>query len=144
MQNRCHAQLKAWHGRAVIAAVVVGTLVACGHPAPATQGARSAQMPMSLNGVSAPQMVDDFRKAGLPAVNPRDTTAQDCPKLHCVQGVRTDTVSVFKFPTTGLAQQYIGSRSNVFQVEDLVLTFAPTLPGDVKQRYERELETAVQ
>lgn len=89
-------------------------------------------------------MVDAFRKAGLPAQNPHDITAQECPKEHCLQGVSTETVSVFKFPTTGLAQRYIGSRSNVFQVEDLVLTFAPTLPGDLRQRYEREVEIAVQ
>jgi hypothetical protein len=127
-----------------MAALVVGTLAACGHPGPAARGERSAAVPASLNGLSASQLVDDFRKAGLPVLNPHDITAQECPKEHCVQGVSTDTVAVFKFPTTGLAQRYIGSRSNVFQVEDLVLTFAPKLPGDLKQRYEREVEIAVQ
>jgi hypothetical protein len=127
-----------------MAALVVGTLAACGHPGPAARGGRSAEVPASLNRVSASQLVDDFRKARLPAQNPHDITAQECPKEHCLQGVSTDTVSVFKFPNTGLAQRYIGSRPNVFQVEDLVLTFAPKLPADLKQRYEREVEIAVQ
>ena len=49
----------------------------------------------------------------------------------------TDTVSVFKFPTTGLAQKYEASTSNVYVIEDLVLVFAPTVSSELKQDYEK-------
>ena len=51
--------------------------------------------------------------------------------------IATDTVSVFKFPTTGLAQKYEASTSNVYVIEDLVLVFAPTVSSELKQDYEK-------
>ena len=110
------------------------------HPADAV--VPSAEVPASLNGLSASQVIDDFRKARLPALNPQEITSVKCLKLNCVQAITTDTVTVFKFPATGLAQRYIGSRSGVYQIEDLVLEFAPTVPDDVKQSYERVVERA--
>ena len=129
-----------WH--IGIAAVVTFTLAGCGHAASVGSGSTSADMPAPLNGLSASQVVDDFKKADLPARNPQEITSAKCLKLQCVQAVTTDTVTVFKFPATGLAQRYIGSRSDVYQIEDLVLEFAPNVTDDMKQRYERVVEQA--
>lgn len=97
---------------------------------------------MRLNGLSASQVIDDFKRAGLPAVNPQEITSVKCVKLQCLEAITTDTVTVFKFPATGLAQRYSGSMSNVYQIEDLVLAFAPTVPDDLRQGYERVVERA--
>lgn len=129
-----------WH--IGVTALVIFALAGCGPAAPGGRGGASAEVPASLNGLSASQVIDDFRKARLPALNPQEITSVKCLKLNCVQAISTDTVTVFKFPATGLAQRYIGSRSGVYQIEDLVLEFAPTVPDDVKQSYERVVERA--
>jgi hypothetical protein len=76
-------------------------------------------------------------KAGLPAPNSRDVTALKCPKLHCLSAVDSDTVSILTFPATGPAQLYAGAISNVYQVENVVLTFTATVTPEQKQAYER-------
>jgi hypothetical protein len=125
-------------GRAAgIIAIAIGGVAGCGHSTVAGQRSGSAGGPASLNGISASQVVGAITKAGLPALNPHDVTAQKCQALHCTQAVDTDTVSVFKFPTTGLAQKYEASTSNVYQVEDLVLAFAPSVTVELKQDYEK-------
>jgi len=120
----------------------VAMLAACSHTAPTTPNTAPVQVPAQLNGVSAAQLMDAIVKAGLPAPNRRDTTAVKCPKLQCVQSIETDTVSVLKFPGTGRAQLYAAAISNVYQVEDVVLTFAPTVTADQKQDYERAVDRA--
>ena len=65
-----------------------------------------------------------------------------CPKLQCLQAIDTDTVSILKFPGTGKAELYAAAISNVYQVEDVVLTFAPTVTGDLKQQYESVVNRA--
>jgi hypothetical protein len=142
MRSRHHAvaTLTDWHTG--IAALVILVLAGCGHAAPGGRRSASAHVPASLNGLSASQVVDDFKKAQLPAVNPQEITSVKCLKLECLQAITTDTVTVFKFPATDLAQRYIGSRSDAYQIEDLVLEFAPTVTDDVKQRYERVVERA--
>lgn len=80
--------------------------------------------------------MDSILKAGLAAPNQRDVTSVKCPKLQCLQAIDSDTVSILKFPGTGKAELYAAAISNVYQVEDVVLTFAPTVTGDLKQQYE--------
>jgi hypothetical protein len=86
--------------------------------------------------------VDAIIEAGLPTPNLRDTTAVKCPKLQCIQAIETDTVSILKFPATGPAQLYAGAISNAYQLEDVVLTFAPTVSAEQKQDYERVVARA--
>jgi hypothetical protein len=125
---------------AVAVALVIGGIVGCAHNTSANQGAGSAGGGAALNNISASQVIGAIGKAGLPALNPHDVTAQQCPKLHCAQAIETDTVSVFKFPITGLAQKYAGSTSNVYQIEDIVLGFKSTVTDGLKQDYERVVE----
>jgi hypothetical protein len=66
-----------------------------------------------LNGLSAPQVIDDARKAGLPAKNPQEITSVKCARVPFLEAISTETVSVFKFRATGLAQRFIGSRSEI-------------------------------
>jgi hypothetical protein len=132
---------KAWVRRfGGLAAVAL--LAACSHSEPATPNTAPVQVPAQLNEVSAAQLMDAIVKAGLPAPNRRDTTGVKCAKLHCVQSIESDTVSVLKFPGTGPAQLYAAAISNVYQVEDVVLTFAPTVTAAQKQDYERAVDRA--
>ena len=124
-----------------LAALAVSILAACSHHEPATPNT-AASGPPQLNGVSASQLMDSIVKAGLPAPNQRDVTSLKCPKLQCLQAIDTDTVSVLKFPGTGKAELYAAAISNVYQVEDVVLTFAPTVTGDLKRQYESVVNRA--
>ncbi len=122
--------------RAASLALAIGVLAACGHTTTGGRQANTAQVPAPLNGLTAQQVIGAITKAGLPALNAHDVTAAQCPEVHCAQAVGTDTVSVYKFPATGLAQKYAGSISNAYQVEDIALVFAPTVPADLRQHYE--------
>lgn len=128
--------------QAATIALAVSALTACGHSATGGRPANTAELPASLNTLSASQVVDDFIKVGLPARNPREVTGQECPKVGCVQAISTDTVSVFKFPATGIGQRFTEGRPNVYQIEDLVLTFTPSVTDDVKRRYEQVVQRA--
>jgi hypothetical protein len=128
-------------GVAVGASAVV--LAACGHAEPTTPNTAPPANPGRLNGVSASQLVDAITKAGLPAPNARDVTAPNCQQARCIQEIDTDTVSILKFPGTGPAQLYEGAMANVYQVEDLVLVFAPAVTADSRRDYERVAEHLV-
>ena len=117
---------------ALVAAVAAG----CGDKSSVGSSEGAGDNPAPLNGVSAKQVVDAFDKAGLPALNAHDSTAQQCPSVHCVQAFDTATVSVYKFSTTGQAQKYAGSNSNVYLVEDIAVRFAPSVTDDMKRDYE--------
>lgn len=125
-----------------VAALAVSVLAACSHYEPATPNTAAPAGPPQLNGVSATQLMDAIVKAGLPALNRRDVTSVKCPKLQCLQAIDTDTVSVLKFPGTGKAELYAAAIANVYQVEDVVLTFAPTVTGGLKQQYESVVNRA--
>ena len=142
MRNKHHAVATSADWKLGIAALAVIALAGCGPAELGGHGSASADVPASLNSLNASQVIDDFRKARLPALNPQEITSVKCLKVNCLQAITTDTVTVFKFPATGLAQRYIGSRSDVYQIEDLVLEFAPTVTDDAKHRYERVLEQA--
>lgn len=132
------------HGSGLACAVVgVGLLASCGQPQPGASGAHSADAPMPLNGVTARQLVATLSREGLPAANPHDVTTEMCPKVRCVEAVDTDSVSVLKFPATGLAQKYAGSLSNSFQVEDVVMVFTPTVTPEMKRDYENVVERSL-
>ena len=122
--------------RALISALAIGAVSACGHTTTGGGQPNSAQVPAPLNGLTAQQVIGAITKAGLPALNAHDVTASQCPELRCAQAVGTDTVSVYKFPTTGQAQKYAGSISNVYQVEDIALVFAPTVSAKLRHDYE--------
>jgi hypothetical protein len=125
-------------GRAAgIVAIAIGGIAGCGHSTVTGNDGGSAGGPVSLNTITASQVIGAITKAGLPALNAHDVTAQKCPALHCIQAVESDTVSVFKFPTTGIAQKYEASTSNVYLIEDLVLAFAPTVTPELKGDYEK-------
>jgi len=44
---------------------------------------------------TAPAIVDQLMRAGLPVPNPLDATAQDCAVVGCAQSIVTDTLRVF-------------------------------------------------
>lgn len=126
-----------------VAAALAAVVQACAAhtavgPAPST-----ARVPASLNNVSVTTLLDDFRKADLPAPNARDVTASKCPKLRCLEATDTDTVSVLKFPSTGSAEKYAGEISNIYQVEDVVVVFAPTLTASQRGAYSKLVKKAV-
>jgi hypothetical protein len=127
---------------ALSSVAVVVVLAACG---PADRGSSNeapTKSPARLNAISAAEVVHAFTAAGLPASNPHNVTALKCPKLQCLQAVDTDTVSVIKFPAPGPAELYAGAISNAFQVEDVVVIFAPTVTADLKAKYRRIVERA--
>ncbi|GAC1407291.1 MAG: hypothetical protein NVS4B6_20410 [Mycobacterium sp.] len=125
-----------------VATLAISVLAACSHHDTATPNTAAPAGPPQLNGVSASQLMDSIVKAGLPAPNQRDVTSVKCPKLQCLQAIDTDTVSVLKFPGTGKAELYAGAIRNVYQVEDVVLTFGPTVTGDLKRQYESVVNRA--
>lgn len=127
---------------ALSAILVMVALGACGSVDRDPPNVEPTKGPALLNEVSASEVVSAFTDAGLPATNPRDVTALKCSKLHCLQAVDTESVSVLKFPGPGPAQLYAGAISNAFQVEDVVITFAPTVTSDLKVAYQRVVERA--
>jgi hypothetical protein len=132
-------------GRAAGVALCLALAVAgCARsPTPPSTPNTSAATSAGLNGLSAMDAVGKVHSAGLPTPNAHDVTSDKCAKLHCVGAVDSDTVSILKFDHTGAAQQYAGSISNSYQLEDLVVVFAPTLTDSEKLAYERALEHAI-
>jgi hypothetical protein len=124
---------------------IVGQLVltACGSPTRTASG-RQTQNPFALNPLTAGELLASMTNAGLAAPNPRDVTQRDCPALGCANKVETDTVSVIKFPSSGKAQLYAGSVHQVFQIADIVLTFAPSVPVTQRIEYEAAIERAIE
>lgn len=103
---------------------------------PASTPAPAVDRSIELNAVSAGDVVGAMSRAGLSTPNPRDQSGQRCPEIGCTQAIITDAVSVFKFPSSGAAQRYAGSIPDVYQVEDLVVTFPPDLPLQGRRAYE--------
>ena len=130
-----------------VAAPALGVMLAvsaCAGAAtsPAAPTGNTAALPV-LNGLSTMDIVGALHSAGLPTPNPHDVTADKCAKLHCTGEVDSDTVSILKFDHSGAAQNYAGSISNSYQLEDIVLIFAPTVTAAQKAAYERVVERAV-
>jgi hypothetical protein len=92
--------------------------------------------------LTAVGIVNEITKAGLAAPNPRDATAQDCPLVGCDQSIVTDTVSVKSFATTGQAELY-AAPGGLYQVETIVVSFAPAIPEPERSRYRTEIQKLV-
>lgn len=106
---------------------------------PSTAGARMEQ----TQTLTADALVDALNSAGFEVPNPLDTTAQDCAVAGCRQSITTDTLRVESFATTASAQQYAAPRG-LYQVEGIVVSFAPPLPAAEKERYRLEIQKLVE
>ncbi len=118
-----------------VAALFVATalLSACGtrsaagtHSTPTTSTAPT--------GATAQQVIDEFRRTGLPVDGEADTTSKDCATVDCVQAVTTSTVLVRSFRTSGQAETY-GNGTGAFQILTVVLTFTRSATPQ-QHRYE--------
>lgn len=148
---------RAQWGRAGSACIAASSLLipACSNAIPdASESSSSAAPPPSkstgasaLNGgelhaLTAAGVIDAITKAGLPAPNPLDTTAQDCPRIGCMQSIVTDTVAVKSFETAGQAARFALPRG-LFQVATVVVSFAPVLTEAERARYQAQLPMLV-
>jgi hypothetical protein len=131
---------------AAIASVLLAVgLVSCGSHTRNTQGAQT-QTPViqNINPLTADDLVAAIAKSGLAVPNPHDVTQRDCPQIGCLQKVETDTVSIMKFPTPGRAQLYAGSINDRLLIEDVVMTFAPSLAPGQRPAYVSALKRAIE
>lgn len=133
-----------------VVAVCVGAVLAvagCRGPETAGGGQQANTGPggaVVFNNLSVDDLIASIGQAKLPVPNPRNVTAQDCPTIGCIEKVDTDTVAIMKFPTTGKAELYAGSTPQSFQVTDVVMTFAPAVPANERQRYEQVVTRDIQ
>jgi hypothetical protein len=119
-------------------------IAACGGPAPGIhQQPGHPGGPVRLNTTTIAEVMASFTDAGLAVPNAHNVTAQKCPRIGCIDAVDTDTVSIMKFPSTGSAERYAGSVQNMFLVEDVLLTFAPTVSAEAKHAYEQVTKRTV-
>jgi len=93
-----------------------------------------------MGALTARGVVVALNEKGFPASNPVDTTAQECPEAGCDQSIVTDTVRVKSFPTTARAETYAADHG-LFQVETVVVAFAPPLPEDEQARYRAQIQS---
>lgn len=95
-----------------------------------------------MHPLSARGLVNALNIAGFAAPNPLNTTVQECPVIGCDQSVVTDTLKVKSFETTAHAVRFAVPRA-LFQVERLVVTFAPVLRESEQARYRAEIRKLV-
>ena len=93
--------------------------------------------------LTAGGLIDSLNSAGFDVPNPLDTTAQDCAASGCRQSITTDTLRVESFATTAQADQYAAKRG-LYQVETIVVSFAPPLPAAEQARYRSEIQKLVE
>ena len=142
-------------GRIFIACVVTGCLVsACssplpGYPSPATSSvagpsslAATATRGGELNALTARGVVDALNRTGFLAPNPVDTTAQECPAAGCEQSIVTDTLRVKSYAATARAQAYAADH-DLFQVQTVVVAFAPPVSESERTRYRAQIQALV-
>ncbi len=114
--------------------VAVALLSACGTRSAA--GTRSTPTTSVAPTVAtAQQVIDEFRRSGLPVDGEADTTGKDCATVDCVQAVSTSTVLVRSFRTPGQAETY-GQGTGAFQIVTVVLTFTGSATPQQQHRYE--------
>lgn len=130
---------------AVVIAVVLMT-VACGDrdTASHTQNARS-RVPVYhyLNPLTVDDLLAAITNTGLAAPNPRNVTEQECPAIGCANMMQTDTVAIIEFETPGQAQLYAGSTHHIFQIENVVLRFSPSVPKEQQRAYDDAVKRAI-
>lgn len=95
-----------------------------------------------MDALSARSLVNALNTAGFAVPNPLDTTRQDCSVDGCEQSIVTDTLRVESFATTAQAEQYAADRG-FYQVETIVVSFAPPLPETERVRYRTEIQKLV-
>lgn len=96
-----------------------------------------------MNALTARGVVDALNRTGFTAPNPLDTTAQECPAAGCDQSIVTDTLRVKSFATTARAQSYAGDKG-LYQVETIVVAFAPPISKADQGRYWAHIQALVQ
>jgi hypothetical protein len=120
----------------VAALVVVGvSLSACATPPAADIRSAPTTTSATRTVATAEQVVDEFRRSGLPVDGATDTTKTDCASVGCAHAVSTGTVVVRSFPTPGQAEIY-GLGTGAFQVVTVVLTFTASATAEQQRQYE--------
>ncbi len=121
--------------------VAMALLSACSSSNPT--GTRSTPTPSVAPKVdTAQQVIDEFRRSGLPVEGEADTTSKDCSTVDCVQALSTSTVLVRSFRTPGQAETY-GNGTGTFQILTVVLTFASSATPPQQHRYEAAAGRAI-
>jgi predicted small secreted protein len=130
--------------RLLTKAVVITAFVvaACGTRTPPGQSSLPTGRAI-LNTTTVAELVVAFTKAGLPVQNAHDVAQSRCPQIRCIDAVDSDTVSIIKFGSTGAAQRFAGSTPDMYQIEDVVLVFTPSVPADQKAAYQSIARSAV-
>lgn len=142
-------------GRIFATCLAIGCLVsACGsrspgYPAPGSSqavvssaGAATATRGGELNALNARGVVNALNRTGFAAPNPVDTTAQECPAAGCDQSIVTDTLRIKSFSTTARAETYAGDKG-FYQVETIVVAFAPPVPKPEQDRLWAQIQSLV-
>ena len=120
----------------VAALVVVGVwLNACGTPTAADTRSAPSTTSVTRTVATAQQVVDEFRRSGLPVDGAADTTDTDCTTVDCAHAVSTSTVVVRSFTTSGQAEIY-GRGTGTFQIVSVVLTFTASVTPQQQRQYE--------
>ena len=119
------------------------------YPGPATSAAgptsadATAMRGGELGALTARGLLDALNKTGFAVRNPLDNTAQECPAAGCNQSIVTDTLRVKSFSTTARAQTYAGDHG-LFQVETIVVAFAPPVSQAEQGRYRTQVQILMQ
>jgi hypothetical protein len=115
-------------------------ITACSTVTPVSAGPVSSRTRAGqLRALTALGIVNELTRAGFSAPKPLDTTAQDCPTIGCDQSIVTDTLRVKSFPTTARAESYAAHR-DLYQVERIVVEFAPPVSEPARARYRAEIQ----
>ena len=141
--------------RTLAAGLAVGCLVSScasrtpGYPAPASSQAAGTSVLAAtatrggeLGALTARGLVNALNATGFVAPNPVDTTAQECPAAGCDQSIVTDTLRVKSFLSTAKAQTYAGDNG-LYQVETIVVAFAPPLSKAEQAKYWAHIQSLV-
>lgn len=93
-----------------------------------------------MDALTAHGMVVALGEKGFAVTNPVDTTAQECPDAGCDQAIVTDTLRIKSFTTTARAETYAADHG-LFQVQTIVVAFAPPVPDAEQVRYRAQIQT---
>jgi hypothetical protein len=136
--------------RVAVLLLIVAAATAC-TSADSDDSPASASSPTTPTSSAAPsadvavpdasEIVSAFTSAGLPAPNPRDNTAGNCPDLQCVQLVTTDAISVYTFSSEGPAVHFAEAFGTEAHRDGLVvLSYAGArTPAADRPKYEQVL-----
>lgn len=102
----------------------------------------AASLRMSIRSVTADDVVDAFKAAGLPVPNPRDNS-HNCDTLGCRQLITTDAITVVSFDDEEAAARYADAASeDKYRRGLVVLSYAAARTARaIRPRYEQLLDT---